>query len=1039
MTMESRKTPALRLRLLGDLAVYRHGLPLALPPSKKTRALLGYLAATAKPHLREHLCGLLWDGPDDPRAQLRWSLTKLRPLVDDGTIQRLRAERDRIALDADGVEIDLQTVRAVARRGLSEISTDELAGLAERFAGTFLEGLELSSCYRFHAWCIALREEMHALQVAVVNALVERLRTSSPEQALRHALTLVALDPLAESSHVTVVRLLDELGRAREALAGYERWRRLLAHELGGTPSREMEGLRMAIGKNPAGSADAAAPAPVHAIIARSALSIPLIGRASEIAILARMLDAAGVGRGREIALLVGDPGIGKSRLLEELADRTRAAGGQVLAGRAFECELVRPYGAWVDALRSSGGVFAPSVGEFSPGWRAASTWPDPPGAGGAAGTRETDRNHMFEAVTRSLIASARERSPLLVLLDDIQWLDEASAALLHFVCRALEGQPILIACAARSGELSDNPGVLRVVRTLVRDHRLQQLVLSPLDETAVAELVAAVSDETEARAVRAVIEGSEGNPLFAIEMARAGLAGRESVTQTLGALIGERLERLDEKAQALLPFAAALGRSFDPRILARVLDRPAVEFFSALGELERRGVLRAAGPDAYDFSHDLVRQAAYQRLSEPRRRLIHLQLARVLASWEDPDGELKNDLAHHAALGGDSETAARAYLAAADRSMRLFAWGEAGELARRGIQKLPGLNRSTRLHLHVELLGVEVLGKSTPQRAPELELELSSLLAAAEEAGLHAVVARGHYLRAVLQFRGENAAGAIETSWRMVVAGRAGDALTAARSQAEAGRCLVLIERDVVKAKGLLEEAHAVLPDQQDDLILNWGLGLLKRYTGEAEEAARLLSQAALLARRIESHWEETECLRALTVLAIEQGDFAAARAHCPPMLELATKMGEGSERPIAEALDSLARVLAGDDAAEAALEPALGRVRDADAKVMLSTLLNFAAENDLLQGRPGRARQRASQALIAALAVERTSQVIIARAILARLALRAGDRAGAGQLLHPAAAELGVPFAVSSHARRLAEQALAELDAAAARGEDG
>jgi DNA-binding SARP family transcriptional activator/tetratricopeptide (TPR) repeat protein len=1021
------KERGLQIRLLGEIALYRNGRALPLPPSKKTRALLAYLAVTGKPQLREHLCTLLWDGPDDPRAQLRWSLSKLRPLLDEGKSQRLRADRERIALDVGDVDIDVEGIRAATRQGLADIKTEELAELAARFAGTFLDGLDLSSCYRFHGWCIAQREQLHAKHVTLVTTLIERLR-ALPEQALGHARTLLALDPLAESSHITVVRLLRELGRTREALEQYERCRQLLAHELGGKPSREMETLRMAIGKVAAEPA-AASPVAAQVLVSESPSPAesprPLLGRAAEIAVLEEKLRAAAQGRCREVVLLVGDPGIGKSRMLEELAAIARRSGGRVLAGRAFEAELVRPYGAWIDALRS-GGAATGAAQEFLPGFLPA--LPEKDGALVQVG--DWDRNPMFERVVDVLRGLAQTGQPLLVMLDDIQWLDEVSAALLHFVARALERLPFLLACAARQGELSDNPGVLRLVRTLERERRLHQIALSPLAASAISDLVATVTHDRDASAVHAMIEGCAGNPLYALEMARAHETGEKGVSQTLRALIGERLDRLDEKAQALLPFAAAMGRSFDPQILARVQGIGLADLFSALGDLERRGIFRATGPGVYDFSHDLIRQAAYQQLSEPRRRLVHLQLARVLSGWPDPDGDLAGDLAHHAALGGDSETAARAYLTAAQRCVRLFAWGEASELCRRGIEQLPRLDRATRLHLHVELLGVEVMGKPSAQRAREIDVELLRALTAAEEAGLHRDAARGYYLRSVVQFRSENAGGAAETSWRAVTAGRSADAITAARSQAEAGRCLVLLEREIGKAKELLEGAHAVLLNDQDDLMLTWGLGLLKRYTGESEEATRRLGQAAVLARRIDSHWEETECLRALTLLALEQGDVQSARALCPLLLELAMKMGEGSERPIAEALESLARVLQGDGTAEDALELALGRVRDADAKAMLATALNFAAEHDLLRGRFERARERASEALVAAQAVGRNNQVAIARATLARLAMRTSERKNAQAQLDPLRADLEVPFALSAYARNAVERALRECD---------
>jgi DNA-binding SARP family transcriptional activator/tetratricopeptide (TPR) repeat protein len=1045
---QAARKPGLRLRLLGELGVFRGDKRLDLPPSRKTRALLVYLMATGRPHTRDHLCNLLWDGPDDPRAQLRWSLTKLRPLVDDEHL-RLRADRDRIEFQPAGAEIDLEIVRRLERRGLATASTDDLLTAANSFAGAFVDGLDLSSCHRFHAWCVALREEMHALHVGLRVTLIERLR-ATPEMALRHARALLELDPLAESSHVTMVRLLGGLGRTREALEQYQRCRELLDRELGGKPSREMEETRMAIGQtSPQLSPPMESPlsttrssplvvSTVSAVTTAVAVPppesprvepVPLFGRQAERALLAQKLDDVVAGRGSEVLLLLGDAGIGKSRLLEELVYLARNAGGRVLSGRAFEAELVRPYGAWIDALRAGDLPASRALGPLLPELDRPRE-NDGEGAADRAGDvkgRDRERDHLFEAVAGFLVSRACEQPPLLVVIDDVQWLDEASAALLHFVARASAGQPVLIACAARPGEMEDNSAVLRLVRTLDRDRRLLRMPLPALDADATAALVAAIANGVDAAAV---FEGSEGNPLFAIEMSRARGSGTGDGSRTLAALITERLERLDERARQLLPFAAALGRSFDPQILARVVSMPITELLGALDDLERRRVVRATGANVYDFSHDMVRQAAYQQLSEPRRRLIHLQLARAFAAMPDPDATLASDLAHHAGLGGDDQTAARAYLAAAQRSARLFAWGEAGELARRGGQHLGQLPRPVRLHLHVELLGAEVSAKPAKHRTRDLDLEILRVISEAEQAGFHADAARGYYFRSVLQFRHGDTARATETSMRGAVAAeRSADPIAVARSKAEAGRCLMILERETAKAKTFLEEALEVLVDDQHDLILDWGLGLLHRYTGDAEHATRRLERASLLSSRIQSHWEESECLRTLALLALERGDFGQARARCPLMLEVASKMGEGSERAIAIAIDHLARMLDGDADADEPLERALDEVRAVDAKTMLSTLLNFAAEHDLVSGLHQRARRRADEALWAATAVERKNQMAIARSILARIEMAAGNCAAAEAHLAPVRPDLDVPLALSVQARDALTRAIEGL----------
>src|SRR4051794_18889496 len=122
----------LKIRLLGDLALRRGDEPVALPPSRKTRALLGYLVATGRPQRRERLCPLLWELPDDPRGALRWSLSKLRGLLDDpGGATRILADRDSVAFTAAGAVCDLDGLRGLAGSALTAASTEQLLAVAE--------------------------------------------------------------------------------------------------------------------------------------------------------------------------------------------------------------------------------------------------------------------------------------------------------------------------------------------------------------------------------------------------------------------------------------------------------------------------------------------------------------------------------------------------------------------------------------------------------------------------------------------------------------------------------------------------------------------------------------------------------------------------------------------------------------------------------------------------------------------------------------------------------------------------------------------
>src|SRR6266852_3699382 len=168
---------SLGIRLLGQLEVLRHGRALPLPPSKKTRALLAYLVAIRQSHSRTDLCELLWEGPDDPRAALRWSLTKIRRLLDDDDATRLVTDHEHASFEARGANVDLADLRAEVSATPVQASTEILMRAADRFRGEFLDGLDLPDCYRYHEWWTAQRESIRALRVAILSTLTDRLQS----------------------------------------------------------------------------------------------------------------------------------------------------------------------------------------------------------------------------------------------------------------------------------------------------------------------------------------------------------------------------------------------------------------------------------------------------------------------------------------------------------------------------------------------------------------------------------------------------------------------------------------------------------------------------------------------------------------------------------------------------------------------------------------------------------------------------------------------------------------------------------------------
>src|SRR5262245_22290989 len=199
--------------MLGELEVRRDGEPVGLPASKKTRALLAYLALTSRPQRRDRLCEVLWDLPDDPRGALRWSLNKLRPLVNDDACERLVADRERVALQVADIEIDARTVEARLERAESFA---ELTALAKRLAEPLLEGLDLPNQPLFQRWLEAERREVGRWRARVLERLAQHSDLTA-NQALQWSRDWLEADPFEPRAGAELLAKLQQTGRAAEA------------------------------------------------------------------------------------------------------------------------------------------------------------------------------------------------------------------------------------------------------------------------------------------------------------------------------------------------------------------------------------------------------------------------------------------------------------------------------------------------------------------------------------------------------------------------------------------------------------------------------------------------------------------------------------------------------------------------------------------------------------------------------------------------------------------------------------------------------
>ncbi|MEI9412170.1 transcriptional regulator [Mesorhizobium salmacidum] len=208
--------PGLSVRLLGQLAITRNGVPMALPASRKLRALLAYLALAPHPVGRSRLCELLWDVPNDPRGELRWCLSKLRGALDTPDQRRVRTQDDTVALDLGGCLVDALEISHAATHGIDTLDAERLRALAELFAGDFLDGLEFERNPHFNSWLIGQRRRFRSVHAAVLERLVASLPTDCDE-ATAHLDRWVELAPFDGRAHTTLLASLARRGEITAA------------------------------------------------------------------------------------------------------------------------------------------------------------------------------------------------------------------------------------------------------------------------------------------------------------------------------------------------------------------------------------------------------------------------------------------------------------------------------------------------------------------------------------------------------------------------------------------------------------------------------------------------------------------------------------------------------------------------------------------------------------------------------------------------------------------------------------------------------
>ena len=726
-------------RILGPLDVRDGDQAVALAVGRQ-RALLALLIVNANETVStDRIVEELWGQESPPTAPkvIQNHVSQLRRglgdglLITDGSGYRLRLEPG--SLDVDRFEELLAGGRSALERGDAESAADLLRQALALWRGTPLADVAFEP---FAQAEIARLEERRL--VALEERIEADLMLRRHDDLVGELEALIVKNPLRERLRAQLMLALYRSGRQSEALAAYQDARGKLVEELGIEPGRRLRDLQQSI-LNQEPKLDLRPPTQQPDEPASSAF----VGRGLELEELRAGLDDAFARRGR-LFLLVGEPGIGKSRLADELIADARARGASVVIGRCWEAGGAPAYWPWVQALRlyveqsdpgtlrSELGSGAPDLAQIVPELR--ELFPDLPQPSLEV---EGARFRLFDSVGRFLRNAAASR-PLVLVLDDLHVADEPSLLLLRFVAGGVAGNRILVVGTYRDVDPTMRDPLASTLAELAREQVTRRIELGGLTEEDISDYVKLTAGTTPSAGLSAAIHTETGgNALFVAEVVRLLAADghvsdvdvRElwtlGIPQGVREVIGRRLRRLSEECLVVLTLASVLGREFALDALQRLSEIPADELLDLLDEPVAARVLTSV-PGALGrlrFGHALVRETLYEGLTTPRRVQLHRRAGEALEALYAKDQEPHlAELAHHffeAAPGGDLDKALRYAQRAGDRALELLAYEEAARLYELGLQALElqqPLDLSARYALLVARGDALARGGSTPE-----------------------------------------------------------------------------------------------------------------------------------------------------------------------------------------------------------------------------------------------------------------------------------------------------------------------------------
>lgn len=569
------------------------------------------------------------------------------------------------------------------------------------------------------------------------------------------------------------------------------------------------------------------------AVNLRSASSLPratFVGREREFAQLGSRLRSALDEAVGGLVLIAGEPGIGKTRLVSEIAGLARGSGSRVVIGHAYESEGMPAYLPFIEALgecirgctneelRMHVAAAGPDVARLVPDLATRLDGLSP----SAAPTPEEERYRLFQSVS-TFLTSVAGNSGMVLCVDDLHWADRSSLQLLQHLTRGLPGSRLLILGTYRTVDRSANPALVEMLGILSHERLYDHVLLDPLTRAETSLLIEAFTGhKPHPAAIEAIYRDTNGNAFFVEEVLRhldsagAGLASLETGLESLGIpegvrqALARRLHHLTPDAQRVLQAAAVLGTELDLPVLQVATGLDAAAIADALDESIEAGLLLE---DGCRFSHPLIRQTLYDELTLPRRQLVHLQLGTAIEQvYATGLSARLSPLAAHFRLAGSAAPFAKAIqysTQAGEQASSLYAWHEAAA------------------HYADALVALEASGTDDDVRRCDLLLALGEALVG----------------------EGDNARLAADVAPRaLALAEKLGD-----RERAFASCRLVLDSHSSVPQDWLDLGDRYAGDDPQARIAVNLPLSARALHRGQFNQSKALLQQALTLARRAE------------------------------------------------------------------------------------------------------------------------------------------------------------------------------------------